>query len=256
MIATSYDRTDRSDRSDRSSLRHDRGRRAPVRAAAGRSFGKWVAIIGVTALAAVAGAPQLSRLFHRLQPFSERTVDRTQPAILQALTDLHDYRAASATFDITVDVEKDARWMPAALRGEHKVMSARGSVDAGVDLAGLDASAIVVDPATKAITVTLPHARLRSPTLDLAATKLVVHQRGLLDRIGSAVGGAPSGEQPMLQLAQTKLAAAARASDVTTRAEENTRQMITALVHGLGKETALVTVNFANPPRPRDPNFG
>ena len=250
MIATSYDRTERRSR------RRDRGRRAPVRAAAGRSLGKWVAIIAVMALAAVVGAPPISRLFQRLQPFSQRTVDRTQPAILQALTDLHDYRAASATFDIVVDVEKDARWMPAALRGEHRVMSARGSVDAGVDLAGLDTSAIVVDPATKAITVTLPHARLRPPTLDLAATKLVVHQRGLLDRLGSAVGGAPSGEQPMLQLAQTKLAAAARASDVIERAEENTRRMITALVHGLGNETARVTVNFANPLVPRDPNFG
>jgi hypothetical protein len=223
----------------------DRGTRArPLRAALARAFGKWLALVLAFGAVVMLGGPRLLSFFHNSQPFAERTVDRTPPAILQALTDLHDYRAASATFDIVVDVEKDARWMPAALRGERKVMMARGSVDAGVDLDGLDASAVAVDPITKAITITLPHASVRRPALDLASTRMVVHQRGLLDRIGSAVGSAPSSDKPMLSLAETKLADAARASDVTTRAEQNTRAMITALVNGLGH--ANVRVMFAD----------
>lgn len=229
-------------------------KRAPLRTAVSRSLGKWLAIGVVSVGLLGVGGYLATRILGHFQPFAQRTVDRTQPAILQAITDLHDYRAASASFDIVVDVEKDARWMPAALRGEHTVMSARGSVDAGVDLSALNATAVVVDSKTKAITVNLPHAQLRKPTLDLAATKTVVHQRGLLDRLGSAVGGAPNSERPMLQLAEKKLAAAARASDVSERAEENTQAMITSLVRGLGHDDITVTfVDTVQAPPPKTP---
>lgn len=224
--------------------------RAPLRSAFGRSLGKWLGIgVALATMAAAVlafGGPLLGRFWRGFSPLQERTVDRTQPAILQAITDLHDYRAASASFEIVVDVEKDAKWMPSMLRGERKVMVTRGSVDAGVDLSALSQSAIAVDPVTKAVTVTLPHARLRKPSLDLAATKLVVHDRGLLDRLGSAIGKAPSGEQPMLRVAERKLVTAAKKSDVKRRAEANTRAMVTSLVHGLGTEQ--VTVVFADPP--------
>lgn len=227
----------------------DRGSRPrPIRSIVARAFGRWLALAVIVAGLIGYGGPRLLGFFHRAQPFAERTVDRTQPAILQALTDLHDYRAASATFDIVVDVEKDARWMPAALRGERMVMTARGSVDAGVSLEHLDASAVALDPVTKAVTITLPHAQLRQPALDLGSTHMVVHQRGLLDRIGSAVGSAPTAEKPMLVQAEAKLANAARSSDVTVRAEQNTRAMIASLMAGLGQKN--VTVAFADSESP------
>lgn len=75
---------------------------------------------------------------------------------------------------------------------------------------------------------------------------MVVHRRDFLARIGSAVGAAPNGEKPTLALAETKLADAARSSDVTVRAEQNTRAMIAALMTGLGQKS--VTVTFADPP--------
>ncbi len=216
----------------------------PFRSAVGRSLGKWLGIGAVIALFVAFGGPLIGNFFRHAAPFAERTVDRTQPAILQALTDLHDYRASSATFDIVVDVEKDAKWMPAALRGEHKVMTTRGSVDAGVNLSSLDASAITVDPITNAVRITLPHARLRRPLIDMTATQMVTHRRGLLDRIGSALGSAPSGEKPMIEIAERKLVAAAKASDVKVRAEANTAAMITSLVKGLGHTN--VTVEFVD----------
>ena len=230
MTATSFDQDSRP---------------RPFRTAFGRSLGRWLGIGAVLIGLLTFGGPMIGNFFHHVGPFSERTVDRTRPAILQALTDLHDYRAASATFDIVVDVEKDAKWMPAALRGERKVLTSRGSVDAGVNLSRLDASAISIDGTTKAVRITLPHARLRRPSIDLAATQLLVHKRGLLDRIGSALGSAPTGEKTMIQMAERKLVAAAKASDVKVRAENNTRDMITSLVNGLGHTN--VTVDFADP---------
>ena len=230
MTATSFDQDSRP---------------RPFRTAFGRSLARCLGIGAVMIGLLTFGGPMIGNFFHHVGPFSERTVDRTRPAILQALTDLHDYRAASATFDIVVDVEKDAKWMPAALRGERKVLTSRGSVDAGVNLSSLDASAISIDGTTKAVRITLPHARLRRPSIDLAATQLLVHKRGLLDRIGSALGSAPTGEKTMIQMAERKLVAAAKASDVKVRAENNTRDMITSLVNGLGHTN--VTVDFADP---------
>ena len=231
MTATSFD---------------NNARPRPFRSAVGRSLGTWVGIGAVLAAFITFGGSMVGNFFDHAAPFAERTVDRTPPAILQALTDLHDYRASSATFDIVVDVEKDAKWMPAALRGERKVMTVRGSVDSGVNLSTLDASAIVVDAITNEVRITLPHARLRRPSIDLGATHMVVHERGLLDRIGSAIGSSPTGEKQMIEIAERKLVAAAQMSDVKLRAESNTRDMITGLVRGLGH--TKVRIDFVDEP--------
>ena len=103
----------------------------------------------------------------------------------------------------------------------------------------------MVDPATKAVNITLPHATARKAELDLAGSTVVQHKRGLFDRLGSTFGGAPSTDRSIYQLAETKLQAAAAASDLVDRAEINTRQMLTALARGLGHES--VTITFADP---------
>src|SRR5918998_457581 len=51
-------------------------------------------------------------------PFREQTIDRTGPAVLKAVRDLQDYRAASGHFEGIVDVEKDTRFVPDAIKGE------------------------------------------------------------------------------------------------------------------------------------------
>lgn len=222
-----------------------RRKAAPLRRAVGRSFGKWVGILTAVLLIGAFGGPLLHRIWNGFNPMAERTVDRTGPALLQAMSDLHDYRAAEGQFQVTVDVEKDAKWLPAAIHGERVVLNAVGHVDAGVDFSNLDASAIVVDPKTKAVTITLPAATVRKAELDLAASTILQHKRGLFDRLGSTFGGAPSTDQAVYRLAETKLQAAAESSDLVKLAETNTRQMLTALVKGLGHDN--VTITFAVP---------
>jgi Protein of unknown function (DUF4230) len=220
---------------------------APVRRSIGRSFGRslgtWTAIILSVLLLGTFGGPLLRRVWGGFNPMAQKTVDRTGPALLAAITGLHDYRAAEGTFQVTVDIEKDAKWLPAAIRGEHVVLNAVGHVDAGVDLSNLGPESVAVEPKTGAVSVTLPHATLHQPELDLAASKIVQHKRGILDRLGSTFGDPPATDRAVYGIAESKLRTAAQASDLTLRAEINTRQMLVAFAKGLGHDN--VTINFA-----------
>jgi hypothetical protein len=219
----------------------DRPRRAPLRNAIGRSLGKWIAI-GLVAMLAISMVP---RFLARFNPFAERTVDRTGPALLTAITDMHTYQAASGQFQVVVDLEKDAKWMPSALRGERVVVMADGNVDAGVDFAMIGKNDIIEDPVSKSITITLPHATLGTADVNLQTTKVVEHKRGLLDRLGNTFGDESVADDEALKLAEMKLAAAAANSDLLSRAEANTAAMVKQLASGLGHPN--VTVKFADP---------
>ncbi len=67
-------------------------------------------VVVIVALALVAGAlarfanwrPSLSN------PFGTRSVDRSQPVLLQSVQDLSLYKAASGNFQLIIDLEKDA----------------------------------------------------------------------------------------------------------------------------------------------------
>ncbi len=219
--------------------------RAPLRTALVRSVGKWFAICLSVVMIAAFGGPLLRRVWSGFNPMAQKTVDRTGPALLAAISDMHDYRAAEGTFQVTVDVEKDAKWLPSAIRGERVVLNAVGHVDAGVDLSQLNSTSVVVDPATKGVTITLPHATLRASQVDLVASKIVQHKRGLLDRLGSTFGDAPSTDRAIYQLAEKKLDTAAKSSDLVNRAETNTRKMLIVFARGLGHEN--VSITFAAP---------
>jgi len=214
-----------------------------VRSAFARSLGKWLAI-GATVVALFNFG--LPHLFGALSnPFTQTTVDHSGPALLQALSNMSRYEAASGRFEVVIDLEKDAKYMPSALRGERTTYLAVGTVNAGVDLSGLDAAHIVSDPAAKAATITVPHATLSAVMLDATHSKVLSHKRGLLDRMGQALGDAPATKPELFKVAEQRLRAAAVASDVRTTAEANTRTMLTNLVQGLGFTS--VTVVFQNP---------
>jgi hypothetical protein len=178
-------------------------------------------------------------------PFKTEEVDRTGPAVLRALADLHEYRAATGSYQVMVDVEKDAKYMPSFLRGERTLFLAQGSVDAGVDFSGLGPDSVTVAP-DGAVTISLPHAQLAKPVLDTAASRVVDRDRGLLDRLGSVFTDTPTGEQSLYAAAEPKLRAAANESALIARADENTTQMLTRLLGALGFDR--VQVNFLDNP--------
>ena len=185
----------------------------------------------------------LPSLLHN--PFTTETVDRSQPAVLKAIEDLSRYEAATGSFQVIVDLEKDARFMPDFVRGERTLFVAGGTVDASVDFSSIGTGAIKVSPDGHEVTVALPHARLSEARIDPEASRVVSRQRGLLDRLGGVFSDTPTGERQLYLLAEKKLEAAARAGGIRGRAEENTRSMLTSMLGSLGFDK--VTVTFGDP---------
>jgi Protein of unknown function (DUF4230) len=168
-------------------------------------------------------------------PFRTETVDRSQPAVLKAIQDLEQLRAASGHFEVIVDVEKDTRFVPAVIRGERVLFVAVGTVDAGVDLAGVDEDA--VDVRGRRASIDLPAARLLAVRVDPERSYVYDRDRGLVDRVASLFQDSPTGERELYSLAEDKLVAAARGgSGLLARAERNTRATLTALLRALGFE--------------------
>jgi hypothetical protein len=192
-------------------------------------------LLGAAAVAAGVGvavaAGWLPNLF---DPFAPRQVDRTGPAVLDALDDLSEYHAAQGTYQVLVDVEDDTAWLPASISGERTVLQATGSVDAVVDLSGLDADAIEVSEDGTGVTITVPEARLSDPRIDQGSTRVIDRERGLLDRIGGIFSDTPTDDQDLYVMAESRLSDAASESGLTARAEENTESMLEDLLGPLG----------------------
>ena len=168
-------------------------------------------------------------------PFGSETVDRSGPAVLKSIENLRDFRAASGHFEVIVDVEQDARFVPAKIKGERVLFVAIGSVDAGVDFTGLEDDAVEVSNDGNGVSLELPPATFRQPELDLERSYVYDRDRGAIDRLQSLFGDDVGVEQDLYPLAEEKLADAARdGSGLLARAERNTRLMLEGLLRSLG----------------------
>jgi hypothetical protein len=178
-------------------------------------------------------------------PFREETIDRTGPAVLKAVRDLQDYRAASGHFEVIVDIEKDTRFVPDAIKGERVLFVAAGSVDAGIDFSGLEQGAVEVSEDRRSVSLVLPPATFRNPDLDLERSYVYDRDRGAIDRLRSLFGEDAGLQPDLYRLAERKLAAAARGgSGLLARAERNTRTMLTGLLRALG--FTRIDIRFAD----------
>ncbi|GAA3534047.1 DUF4230 domain-containing protein [Streptomyces osmaniensis] len=173
--------------------------------------------------------------------FGTETNDRSGPALLQSIQDMSRYDAASGNFQIVVDLEKDAKFLPDAIRGTRTLYVGAGTVDAYVDLGKVGADDVTVNDDRTSATLRLPHAALGEPSLDPDRSYAVSKQRGLLDRLGDLFSDNPNGEQAVQKLAVRHIGDAAKESGLTRRAETNTTDMLEGLLHSLGFKEVKVT---------------
>ncbi|MDQ0597078.1 hypothetical protein QF037_001423 [Streptomyces canus] len=173
--------------------------------------------------------------------FGTETHDRSGPALLESIQDLSRYDAASGNFQVVVDLEKDAKYLPDAIRGTRTLYVGAGTVDAYVDLGKVAKDDVTVNEDRTTATLHLPHAQLGKPALDTDRSYAVSKQRGLLDRLGDLFSDNPNGEQAVQKLATKHIGDAAKDSGLTKRAEANTTDMLEGLLTSLGFKEVRVS---------------
>jgi hypothetical protein len=178
-------------------------------------------------------------LLGTLNPFRSETVVRDHAAVLQSLEDLSDYHAATGEYQVVVDIEDRTKYVPGFLKGERTTFLAQGSVDAVVDLGGLDAESVIVSE-DGSVTVLLPSATLADPAVDHEASTVLDRDRGVLDRVAGAFSDSPTSERGLYLEAESRLAEAAADSDLLAKAEENTATMLEDLLTSAGFEDVRV----------------
>jgi hypothetical protein len=199
-----------------------------------------VVVLLVAALALL-GLRQLSTW-----PFGDEQRDRSGPAVLTAMRDLSEYHAATGQYQVLIDIQQDAKFLPDIIKGKRTIFLAIGSVDAYVDFRKLGDDAVSVSADRKSVSITLPRAQLSQPNIDPDQSRVLNQDLGVIDRLGNLFSDQPNPQnQQMYQLAQQRLADAAKQVGLQKRAEDNTKATLEKLMRSLGFTT--VTITFVDP---------
>ena len=184
-----------------------------------------VGVLALLGLRSIAGWPS----------FGDREIDRSGPAVLTAMRDLSEYHAAVGQYQVVIDVEQDAKFLPDILKGKRIIFLAIGSVDAYVDFRKLGDDAVTVSEDRRSVSIRLPRAQLSTPNVDPQQSRVLNQDLGVIDRLGGLFSDQPNPQnQQMYVLAQQRLAAAATQVGLQARAEDNTRVTLDKLMRSLG----------------------
>lgn len=199
--------------------------------------------MAVTAVLIGAGVLALTAWKPTLNPFHEDEVDRTGPAVLQSLTEISDFHAASAHYEVVVDLERDVKFVPSWLNGERVLYVGKGDVDAVVDFAELDERRVSLSQDGQSVAVELPAPRVEAPVLDIENSYVADRNEGLVSRFK----GSDLEREAQLRAIEQISEAATGTDQLTRLAEDNTSAMLNGLFGSLGFTD--VTITFDKPGR-------
>jgi hypothetical protein len=114
-----------------------------------------------------------------------------------------------------------------------------------VDFSKIQDGDIIVDQASKSVTINMPAPQLSTPVMDTSNSYVFGESEGLINHVSDLFGSDPNDLNDLYNKSSAKIATAAQQSDLTDRAETNTRLMLEGLLKQLGFER--VTINF--PPK-------
>lgn len=179
-------------------------------------------------------------------PFGDKEIDRSGPAVLTAMRDLSEYHAAAGQYQVVIDIEQDAKFLPDIIKGKRVIFLAIGSVDSYVDFSKLGDDAVSISADRTTVTLTLPRAQLSTPNVDPQQSRVLNQDMGVIDRLGGLFSDQPNPQnQQMFILAQQRLAQAATEVGLQKKAEDNTKVTLEKLMRSLGFTT--VTIKYVDP---------
>jgi hypothetical protein len=205
-----------------------------------KKFVGGLALVGGLVVAGVVGFRLID------SPFTTVTKDHSPPPVLTELRDLADFHAAQAQFEVVLDLEKDVKWVPAAIAGERVQFVGVGTVDAVVDFNQLGDGAVKMSEDGKSVTVTLPGAYAVEPVLDHQQSHVMNRDRGLFNRIGAMFVDNPTSEDSLYKGAMDKMAAAAKQTDLLDRANAHTKDVLTKMLKDMGFEQVDVRIQVSS----------
>ena len=195
-------------------------------------------VVVLVALPLVGG---LGGLLGALNPFDSERHERIDPAVLTALHDADELRAATAELQVVIEVEDDTRFLPDVLSGQQTTFLAAGAVDAVVDLGEAD----VRRAADGAVVVTLPVPVIDRVALDNERSRVLDRDRGLFDRVGDVFSDNPDDDADLYALAEGELRRAAGETGLLAQAEDSATATVEQLLAGAGIDD--VSVVFVEP---------
>lgn len=179
-------------------------------------------------------------------PFGDKEIDRSGPAVLTAMRDMSEYHAAAGQYQVVIDIEQDAKFLPDIIKGKRVIFLAIGSVDSYVDFSKLGDDAVSISSDRTSVTLTLPRAQLSTPNVDPQQSRVLNQDMGVIDRLGGLFSDQPNPQnQQMYILAQQRLAQAATEVGLQKKAEDNTKVTLEKLMRSLGFTT--VTIKYVDP---------
>jgi hypothetical protein len=178
-------------------------------------------------------------------PFGDKEIDRSGPAVLTAMKDLSEYHAAAGQYQVVIDIEQDAKYLPDIIKGKRVIFLAIGSVDSYVDFSKLGDDAVQISEDRNSVTITLPRAQLAKPRVDAEQSRVLNQDMGVIDRLGGLFSDQPNPQnQQMYVLAEQRLAQAATDVGLQKKAEENTKVTLDKLMRSLG--FGVVTIKYVD----------
>ncbi|TQS43259.1 DUF4230 domain-containing protein [Cryptosporangium phraense] len=175
------------------------------------------------------------------RPLAQSTVDRSGPVVLKSIQDLARFQAATGTFQVVVDLEKDTKYVPKAISGQRTLFVGVGTVDAYVDFSGVTSDALKMSEDRKSVSLRLPPPALEKVNLDQDKSYVFAQERGVIDRFKSLFTDDPNKLADVYKAAEAKIADAAKETDLSSRAQDNTRTLLTGLFKSLGFTSVTVT---------------
>lgn len=195
-------------------------------------FMKWLLVAGLAIIVVL--------FFALLQDKPKFSITTDRAAVIKEIQSLQRLETAQFTLEKIIDAKTNVPEWQEFLFGDKLLLIAHARVIAGVDMAKLSESSVIIEPEKKKITLTLPPTELFLVDLDESKTQVYDRQKGLLTK------GEDQLETKARQAAEETMADAACDSGILTTASDNAKQQLEKLLGVLGFEEITVQATAGN----------